>query len=197
MTSDATLSQRLTNGIRTALGVIGIIAVILGVLILVAPLKTASIITAIIALYAIAAGAIYAGVGIFAKTATVWSRIGHIVLGVVFVVAGIVAFANLGGVTTGLAVITAILIGVSWIFEGIIAFTTLRAAANKVWASVFAVLSIVAGIIVIAAPFSFAALLWLILGVSLIVLGILQVVRAFTYRSGEAAILVGESAPRL
>jgi hypothetical protein len=35
---------------------------------------------------------VYAGLGIFSKQSGVWSRIGHIVLGVLFVIGGIIAF---------------------------------------------------------------------------------------------------------
>ncbi|MFZ4841220.1 HdeD family acid-resistance protein [Mycetocola saprophilus] len=195
MTQEPSLSRTLTNGVRTALGIAGIIAIIIGILILVAPLKTASVITAFIAIYAVVAGVIYAALGIFAKSASTWGRIGNVLLGVLFVVAGIVAFTDLGNVTTVLAIFTAIFIGVSWIFEGVLAFASLRGASNKVWGVVFAVLSIIAGILVITAPFAFAALLWLILGVALVVLGILQIVRAFSYRgpANGATIRVDET----
>lgn len=195
MTQEPSVSRTLTNGVRTAFGIAGIIAIIIGILILVAPLKTASVITAFIAIYAVVAGVIYAALGIFAKSASTWGRIGNVLLGVLFVIAGIVAFTDLGNVTTVLAVFTAIFIGVSWIFEGVLAFASLRSVANKVWGVVFAVLSIIAGILVITAPFAFAALLWLILGVALVVLGILQIVRAFSYRgpAGGATIRVDEA----
>ncbi|WP_187976313.1 HdeD family acid-resistance protein [Mycetocola sp. JXN-3] len=195
MTQEPSLSRTLTNGVRTALGIAGIIAIIIGILILVAPLKTASVITAFIAIYAVVAGVIYAALGIFAKSASTWGRIGNVLLGVLFVVAGIVAFTDLGNVTTVLAIFTAIFIGVSWIFEGVLAFASLRGASNKMWGVVFAVLSIIAGILVITAPFAFAALLWLILGVALVVLGILQIVRAFSYRgpANGATIRVDET----
>ena len=55
------------NGIRTALGIGGVLAVIVGILILVWPGKTAMVVTVIIAIYAIAAGLVYAGLGIFTK----------------------------------------------------------------------------------------------------------------------------------
>ncbi|HYP73986.1 MAG TPA: DUF308 domain-containing protein, partial [Microbacterium sp.] len=81
MTAEASFEKSATNGIRTALGIGGVLSVILGVLILVWPGKTAMVVTAIIAIYAIAAGLVYAGLGIFTKGRGGWSRIGHIVLG--------------------------------------------------------------------------------------------------------------------
>ena len=63
------------NGIRTALGIGGVLAVIVGILILVWPGRTAAVVTAIIAIYAIAAGLVYAGLGIFSKAKGGWSRL--------------------------------------------------------------------------------------------------------------------------
>lgn len=47
--------QVLTNGIRIALGMVGLVALVVGALVLIAPLKTASIIAAVIPLYVIVA----------------------------------------------------------------------------------------------------------------------------------------------
>lgn len=57
-----------SNGVRVAFGISGIVALVLGLLILIAPMKTASIITAIVALYALVSGVIYLGIGIFSRT---------------------------------------------------------------------------------------------------------------------------------
>lgn len=83
-----------TNGIRFALGFGGVLAIVVGALILLWPAKTAMIVTAIVAVYAIIAGIVYATGGIFSKTRGGWARVGLIVLGVLFIGAGIVAFAN-------------------------------------------------------------------------------------------------------
>ncbi|MDW4572441.1 DUF308 domain-containing protein [Microbacterium sp. M3] len=170
------------NGIRTALGVGGVLAVIVGILILVWPGKTAAVVTAIIAIYAIAAGLVYAGLGIFSKTKGGWARVGHIVLGVLFVIAGVVALFNLTASTAWLALFVGILVGIMWIVEGIVALSTLGDAASKGWSIFFAILSIIAGIIVLFSPVWGVAVLWWLLGISLIVLGIINIVRAFTFK---------------
>ena len=79
-------------------------ALIVGILILVWPLKTAIVVTAMIAVYAIITGIVYVGLAIFSKTLGGWSRVGHAVLGVLFVIAGIVAFFNLTETTLLVAV---------------------------------------------------------------------------------------------
>ncbi|GAA2015285.1 HdeD family acid-resistance protein [Microbacterium ulmi] len=172
------------NGIRTALGVGGVLSLIVGILILVWPGKTAVVVAAIIAIYAIAAGLVYAGLGIFSKDKGGWSRLGHIALGVVFIIAGIVAFLNLAQTTAWLAVFLGILVGIMWIVEGIVALSTLGDAPSKAWSIFFAIISIIAGITLLFSPFWGAAVLWWLLGIALIVLGILNIVRAFTFGRG-------------
>lgn len=182
MSTASEAEKSAVNGIRTALGIGGVLAVIVGILILVWPGKTAAVVTAIIAIYAIAAGLVYAGLGIFSRTKGGWARIGHIVLGILFIIAGIVALLNLGQATAWLALFLGILVGIMWIVEGVVALSTLGDAASKGWSIFFAILSIIAGIILLFSPIWGAAVLWWLLGIALIVLGIINVVRAFTFK---------------
>lgn len=181
MSTASSIEKSATNGIRTALGVGGVLSIILGILILVWPGKTAMVVTAIIAIYAIAAGLVYAGLGIFAAGKGGWSRLGHIVLGVLFVIAGIVAFTNLGATTAWLAVFVGILVGIMWIIEGVVALSTLGASASRGWTIFFAIISIIAGITLLFSPLFGAVVLWWLLGISAVVLGVIQVFRAFSF----------------
>ena len=182
MSTDIPVEKAAVNGIRTALGLSGAIALIVGVLILVWPGRTAIVVTAIIAVYAVVGGLVYAGLGIFSKSMSGWSRVGHIVLGVLYVAAGIIAFFNLGMTTAWLALFLGVLVGIMGMVEGVVALTTLGGTSSKGWTIFFAFLSIVAGIVLLLSPF-YIAVLWLLLGISLIVLGIIQIVRAFTFKS--------------
>ena len=65
MSTDIPVEKAAVNGIRTALGLSGAIALIVGILILVWPGRTAIVVTAIIAVYAVIGGLVYAGLGIF------------------------------------------------------------------------------------------------------------------------------------
>lgn len=176
----STGNSSLVGGIRTAIGVGGVLAIIVGILIMVWPGRTAMVATAIIAIYAIAAGIVYAVLGIMSKNVGGWARVGYIVLGILFVIAGIVAFANLAQTTAFLAVFLGILVGIMWIIEGVVALSALSGAPSKTWTVIFAILSIIAGIILLFSPL-YVAVLWVLLGISLIVLGIVNVVRAFSY----------------
>ena len=181
MSTESAAEKSAVNGIRTALGIGGVLSVIVGVLILAWPGKTAMVVAAIIAIYAIAAGLVYAGLGIFSKTKGGWSRVGHILLGILFIIAGIVAFLNLTQATVWLAAFIGILVGILWIIEGVVSLSTLGDAASKGWTVFFAIISIIAGIFLLFNAVTGAAILWWILGIALVVLGIIQIVRAFTF----------------
>lgn len=184
MTTDISFDKRAVNTVRTALGIGGAISLIVGILILVWPGRTAMVVTAIIAVYAIGAGLVYAGLGIFSRTMHGWGRMGHILLGVLFIIAGIVAFINLGAAAAWLAVFLGILVGVLWIVEGVVALSILGDSASRGWSIFFAVISIVAGVVLLFSPLMGALVLWWLLGISLIVLGAFQIVRAFTFGRG-------------
>ena len=179
--SEPSIVKTATNGIRTALGVGGVLSVILGILILVWPGKTAMVVTALIAIYAIAAGLVYAGLGIFTANRGGWSRLGHILLGVVFVIAGIVAFANLGATTVWLAAFVGILVGIMWIVEGVVALSTLDLAPSRGWTIFFSIISIIAGVTLLFSPIWGAVILWWLLGIGAVVFGIINIVRAFSF----------------
>jgi uncharacterized membrane protein HdeD (DUF308 family) len=181
MSTESAAEKSAVNGIRTALGIGGVLSVIAGIIIVWQPLAAAQVVTIVIAIYAIAAGLVYAGLGIFSKSKGGWARIGHIVLGVLFIVVGIIALVNLTAATVWLAAFIGILVGILWIIEGVVALSTLGDAASKGWTLFFAIISVLAGIFLLFNAITGAAILWLILGISLIVLGIIQVVRAFTF----------------
>jgi uncharacterized membrane protein HdeD (DUF308 family) len=183
MTSDTSFDRSAITAVRTALGIGGALSVIVGILILVWPGRTAEVTVGIFAVYAIVAGLVYAGLGVFSKSIHGWSRVGHILLGLLFVVGGVVAFIDLTASTVALAVFLGLLVGILWIVEGVVSLSTLGDRASRGWTIFFAIVSIVAGVVLLFSPL-YIALLWLFLGVSLIVMGVFQLVRAFTFGKG-------------
>ncbi|MEV8357565.1 DUF308 domain-containing protein [Microbacterium sp. NPDC076895] len=181
MSTESSVAKEAINGVRTALGIAGVLSLIVGILILVWPGRAAMAVTAIVAIYAIVGGLVYAGLGIFSKSMGGWSRVGHIILGILFIAAGIFAFFNLAATTGWFATFIGVLVGIIWIVEGIVSLTTLNDAASKGWTIFFAIISIMAGIVLLFSPILGVAVLWWIVGISLVVLGIIQIVRAFTF----------------
>lgn len=180
MSESLTEVRSFFKSIRVTLGVSGAIALIAGIVLLVWPLKTAIIVTGIIAAYLIIAGLVYVGLGIFSGKKSGWARIGFIVLGLLYILAGVVAFLNLAAATITLAFVTAIFLGVSWIVDGIVSLTLLNKDGSKAWTIIYAILSIAAGVIVLFSPMLAAVALWWVLGITLVVLGIIQIIRAIT-----------------
>lgn len=176
-TRNATMTA---SPLRLALLIGGVIAIGFGIAILVWPAITAAALTGVIAVYAIVAGIIYAGIGVGASQSSTGSRIGHVLLGVLFVIAGIFAFTALGETTAFLAVFVAVLIGVMWIVEGFTALFTLGEPGTNAVTIIFAIISIVAGFVLLSSPVWSAVLLWWLLGISLIVLGALNIIRAIS-----------------
>lgn len=181
MSTESSVDRTATNGIRTALGLGGLLALIAGIIIVWQPAGAAKFVTLILAIYAIAAGLVYLGLAIFTKGKSAWGRVGYILLGLIFIAAGIIAFANPASTTAWLAFIVALMIGIAWIVEGIVSLSTLGDASSKGWTIFFAIVSIIAGIYLLFSPILGALALWLILGIALIVIGILNIVRAFTF----------------
>ena len=172
------------DALRVVIGVGGVIAFVVGVLILVWPGKTAMAVTAIIGVYLVVVGLGFFGSGAFSRARRGWGRVGHLLLGVLYIVAGVLALADLAAATVSLAVLLAILVGITWVMEGVIALTTLRLTpSSRAWTVLFALLSIVAGGLLFLSPLWAAATLWWLLGIWLVVLGVVQIGRAFAWHA--------------
>ncbi|OJX70209.1 MAG: hypothetical protein BGO95_04225 [Micrococcales bacterium 73-13] len=177
--SEVTIPQR---GARLALVIGGVVSVLFGAAILVWPTKAAVVVTAIIAIYAIIAGIVYAGMGLFTKGLGFGGRLGHIILGILYVVAGAFAFAELQQSAAFLALFITLMLGVLWIVEGFASLFTIGSAGSKLFTVLFAIVSIVAGFTLVTSPLWGAVFLWWFLGIALVVLGVLNVFRGLFRR---------------
>ncbi len=180
------VDRSVINTLRAAIGVSGALSLVIGVVILVWPVKTAAVVAGIIAIYAVIAGVVNLAIGIFSRRIGGWARVGYLVLGVVFLLAAGFAFSNLTAAAAGLATLVGVLFGISWIVEGVVGLTMVGDSPSKVWTIVYAIIGIVAGIMVLTSPMWGAAVLWLLLGVTLLALGVVQIIRAFRFGSTAA-----------
>ncbi|MBK0419812.1 DUF308 domain-containing protein [Leucobacter sp. CSA1] len=185
--TEPTLHQRAVDGMRTALGVGGLVALVIGVLILLFPVQSGGIamgvVAAIVALYTLVVGAVYLGSALFTKSLSGWARTGNLLLGALYLVAGIVVMINLGAAAAFLGIFLGVLVGVMWLIEGVIALTALKQSPNRVWTIVYGAVSIIAGLVLVIAPLMGAVTLWLLLGISMVVMGAIQMGRAFSLRA--------------
>lgn len=177
------IDKPITNAIRTALGASGLLSLIIGIVFLVWPEKSVMVIAGIIAVYAAIAGLVNLSIGVFSAKLGGWVRFGHLALGVLFLVAAVLSFANLGATMVGLAVTLAFMVGFTWIFEAITALTTLGDSPSKTWTIVYAVITLIAGISLLLTPLWGALVLFTIFGVALVIMGAVQLFRAFRFGS--------------
>ncbi|MHA3685345.1 HdeD family acid-resistance protein [Leucobacter sp. HY1910] len=182
-TPEAKMLGRVSDGVRTALGIGGLIAIVLGLLILFFPVKSGEvamqIVAAIMAAYALVAGVVYIGTSLFSKSLGGWARTGHILLGLLYIAGGVIMMTNLGATAAVLAVFLSVTIGVLWILEGIMSFTLVKGSDSKSWTIIYGAISVIAGLVLVLSPLMGAVTLWLLLGISMVVMGLVQVVRVF------------------
>ena len=174
------LSKSAVNTVRTTLGISGAVALIVGLFITFAPVKSAVALAWILGLYFIIAGIAYLGLGIFSKGISGGARTLDIILGLLFIVGGVVVLANPNEAAVFLGLFLGILIGILWIIDALVQSGD---ASSKGWAIFFGILSLVAGVVLLFSPM-FVVAFWWILGIALVVLGIVQIVRAFTFGKG-------------
>lgn len=183
----AELTKSVVNSIRISLGVGGAVALIIGLLITFQPQAAATTIAILLGIYFIFAGLAYVGIGVFTRGISGGARTLVIILGVLFLIGAGLAFANLSGTVEFLAVLLGVVIGILWIIEGVTTLVQLGDASSKAWAGFFAIVSIIAGVAVLFAPLWGARLLFLLTGIALILLGVVQIIRAFTFGRGITA----------
>lgn len=168
------------TAIRCSLGLMGVIGMVSGLFIITWPERTDVVVGAVLAAYAGATGLINLMMGIFASRMRISSRVGYAVLGAAFVAASVVAFINLGPFTQSVGPAVGIVIGTVWIANGVIMVLILNDASVRISTLLHGLLNVVAGAMLIAAPFWQEAL-WLPIGAALVALGMLQEWRAWRF----------------
>ena len=178
--------HRASEGLRVVLGVGGLVAFVLGLFVLFAPAPTAKaavgVTAALVAIYAIITGVVYLGSAIFSRSLGGWARTGHVLLGLLYVIGGVFMMSNLLATGTLLVLFITITIGVLWLFEGVMAFSVAGKSDNKTWTVIYGFISVIAGLTLMFSPMMGAAVLWLMLGISMVVLGAAQAIRALTMK---------------
>ena len=179
------LPPQATNAVRTLYAVTGIAAVILGIALLVWPASTLSIFAIILGIYFIISGIAHTVSSIVELGLPVGWRILGFLIGVLLTIGGVIMLKNSTQSAAVLAIFLTITVGIGWILEGVITLSESWRAPQSGWAIAYAILSIVAGVIILFFPIS--ATMWLIIftGVTMIVLGIAAVFRAFRFGRGK------------
>lgn len=157
---------------------VGLVTLALGIVVTLHPSTSINVIAVLLGVLLLLSGVFHL---IRALDRTTAGRAWTAVVGLAFVVLGVVLIRHLH-VTRALI---ALLIGVVWIIQGV---AELLSAAEpgrpaRGWAAVFGVISLAAGIVVIAVPTTSLDTLAVLLGIWFIVIGVLQIAGAFVLRS--------------
>lgn len=105
-----------------------------------------------------------------------------LIFGVLLLLGGVVMLRNLGASAAVLLLLATLMVGLGWIIEGVMALVDSNSARSRGWAIALGILSILAGIVVVAIPGWTAALFVWFTAIMLIVIGALGLVRAFSLR---------------
>ena len=169
------------NAVRAAFGLVGILAVALGITLLVWPGKTVAVVAGIAGIYFIFAGIARLALSIFSSGLSAGHRILGMVVGLIVLLAGIIVLRNIHTAAAVLVLIAVIALGFSWIVDGIMAIVESGKSSSRGLGITFGVFSILAGIAVLVWP-GFTALAFAVLiGIALTILGVVGIVRAFTF----------------
>lgn len=160
----------------------GLIAISLGVLILAWPGISILVASVLFGVYLLAIGCaqVFAA---FTLPESAGSRILHFIAGGAALIVAILTFRHFGQAYAVL--LLAIWIAIGFIFRGVA--TTVAAVSHpglpaRGWQVFFGVLSLLAGIIVLAAPFASIVTLTIAVGVCLIVIGAFEIISAVRMR---------------
>ena len=175
------LPKKAKNAIRGTYAILGIAAVILGLALLIWPGATLKVAAIALGAYFVVSGVVRIVTAIVELGLPGGWRVLDILIGLMLSVGGVVMLKNaaLSGAT--LAVLITMVVGLGWMLEGVMALVESWRMPSSAWAVIYALLSSVAGFIVLFSPISSTT--WLILfgGCALVVIGIVAIVRAFTF----------------
>ena len=160
----------------------GILAVILGILILAWPGPTILVAAIFFGAYLLITG-IAQVIFAFSLHVSAGGRVLLFISGAASLILAVLAFRHFG---EGYAVLLlAIWIGVGFIFRGVA--TTVSAISDpgmpgRGWSIFFGIITTIAGVVVMASPLDSIAVLTLVVGIWLVVIGVFEVVSAFGIR---------------
>jgi uncharacterized membrane protein HdeD (DUF308 family) len=161
----------------------GIITVIAGIVVLAWPGPTLLVIAVLFGIELVVLG-VFRFVAAFGHDVTAGNRILYALLGVLSLIIGLYALRHV--LITLLAL--ALLLGIFWVVNGTVelfAALSHREAPHRVWMSVMGILSIFAGLILLAYPGISLLVLYVIVSIWLLVFGLMQISVAWQMRSAS------------
>ncbi len=158
--------------------VLGVLTLILGIIVSFHPSGSLNVVAVLLGILTILSG-IFHLVRVFDQNEQ--HRIWVGIAGLLFVVIGVVLIRHLH-LTVALI---GLIIGITWVVQGLTALIGGLAGGvreGRAWWIAFGVISVIAGIVVVAAPVTSVNVLAVLLGIWFIVMGIFEIIAAFLLR---------------
>lgn len=168
----------------------GILSLVLGVLVLVWPGRSILLAAILFGIYLLVTG-IAQVIFAFSLHVSAGSRILLFISGAASLILAVLAFRHFGKDPLTAILLLAIWIGIGFIFRGVA--TTVSAISDptlpgRTWSIFVGVISLLAGIVVLASPFESIAILAMVVGVWFIVIGVFEIVSSFGIRKASKTL---------
>jgi uncharacterized membrane protein HdeD (DUF308 family) len=168
----------------------GILSLILGVLVLVWPAKSILVAAVLFGVYLLITG-IAQVIFAFSLQVSAGSRVLLFISGAASLILAVLAFRHFGSDPSYAVLLLAIWIGVGFILRGVA--TTISAISDPAlpgrgWWIFFGVITLLAGIIVLASPFPSIITLAYVAGVWFVVIGVFEIVSSFSIRRASKTL---------
>jgi len=178
------MSENFLNKVRRSIGFDGLISTIIGALIVFLPNRSARAAAGMIGAALIVVG-LFKFIAVFKKDIKNGiSRIGHLIISVIYLIAGIFIFIDMQSAAISLILVVGLLTGMAWLVEGFIQLTILdQISTNKTWSLISAIVSILGGLTLLFSPLIGGFIVWTFFGISLLIIGIVKIIQFFTFKS--------------
>lgn len=175
------LPEKAKTRIRVIYGVVGVAAIALGAALLLVPNKTLALAALLLGVYFVISGVVRIVGALVEPFLPAGWRVLDVFVGILLTFGGVVVVRNYGMTGQTLALLITMMVGFGWIMEGVMSLVESWRIPHSGWAIAYAIISIVAGFIVLMSPLSSAVFMVVFGGCAMVVMGITAVIRAFTF----------------
>jgi uncharacterized membrane protein HdeD (DUF308 family) len=168
----------------------GLLSVILGVLVTLKPGNAVWVAAIFLGAYLLVSG-IAQVIFAFSLHVSAGGRVMLFISGAASLILAVLCFKDLGDESPMAILLLAIWIAVAFIFRGVSTAVTAISdpgVPGRGWAIFFGVISILAGIVVMASPIDSLVLLAWVVGIWLIVMGVFEIASSFSIRQGSKKV---------
>lgn len=175
------LPDKAKTKIRVIYGVVGLAAIALGLALLLTPNKTLALVALLLGVYFVISGVVRIVTSLVEPGLPAGWRVLDVIVGILLAFGGVVVVRNYGLTGQTLAMMVTMMVGFGWTIEGVMSLVESWRMPHSGWAIAYAVISIIAGMVVVLSPLSSTVFLVIFGGCAMVAMGVMAMVRAFTF----------------